>query len=295
MIETKILGDAVGVQRGDVIDNSETTVLPSLNNGVIAGHFKRGRMDKPFKVTSANYRSLLGHDPKNASYLAVEDAFKRGVSELSILRTGSPSGAGGAIGENGGGGDGGGGQQNEPANFFKIHASILKRNTESVISGLLYTNTEEPLLYRATYPNLPNENDSSFNVFLDYLLGSGYYHMDFNINDSDPDVNYFYIFGVSEAAIETWETAGKNPFRRGVQLAPTTYSTTYYPSTADFTVPPITNDLFDLIIDPTTYTQQEIDYFAQWGIEPALKNMDGSITAHTRVIKPSGGDGGGMA
>lgn len=88
MIETKILGDAVGVQRGDVIDNSETTVLPSLANGVITGHFKRGRMDKPFKVTASNYKALLGHDPSNPSYLAVEDAFKNGVNELSILRVG---------------------------------------------------------------------------------------------------------------------------------------------------------------------------------------------------------------
>lgn len=92
MIETKILGDAVGVQRQDVIDKSETTVLPSLANGVITGHFKRGRMDKPFKVTSANYRSLLGHDPSNASYLAVEDAFKNGVSEISVLRIGDVQG-----------------------------------------------------------------------------------------------------------------------------------------------------------------------------------------------------------
>lgn len=88
MIETKILDAAVGVQRGDVIDKSETTVLPSLANGVMAGHFKRGRMDKPFKVTAKNYKALLGHDPSNPSYLAVEDAFKRGVSEVSILRVG---------------------------------------------------------------------------------------------------------------------------------------------------------------------------------------------------------------
>ena len=88
MIETKILGDAVGIQRGDVIDKSETTVLPSLANGVITGHFKRGRMDKTFKVTAKNYKALLGYDPSNPSYLAVEDAFKNGVNELSILRTG---------------------------------------------------------------------------------------------------------------------------------------------------------------------------------------------------------------
>lgn len=89
MIETKILGDAVGVQRQDVIDKSETTVLPSLANGVIAGHFKRGRMDKPFKVAASSYKALLGYDPSNPSYLAVEDAFKNGVSELSVLRVGS--------------------------------------------------------------------------------------------------------------------------------------------------------------------------------------------------------------
>lgn len=88
MIETKILGDAVGIQRQDVIDKSETTVLPSLANGVITGHFKRGRMDRPFKVTAKNYKALLGYDPSNPSYLAVEDAFKNGVNELSILRTG---------------------------------------------------------------------------------------------------------------------------------------------------------------------------------------------------------------
>ncbi|WP_289115182.1 hypothetical protein [uncultured Psychrobacter sp.] len=93
MIETKILGEAVGVQRQDVIDKSETTPLPSLANGVITGRFKRGRLDKPFKVTASNYKALLGHDPSNPSYLAVEDAFKNGVNELSILRTGSTGSA----------------------------------------------------------------------------------------------------------------------------------------------------------------------------------------------------------
>ena len=105
MIETKILGDAVGVQRQDVIDKSETTVLPSLANGVITGRFKRGRLDKPFKVTASNYKALLGHDPSNPSYLAVEDAFKNGVNELSILRTGSTGSTpatGSPAGKNGG-------------------------------------------------------------------------------------------------------------------------------------------------------------------------------------------------
>lgn len=88
MIESKTLGSAAGIQYQGVIDKTETNSLPSLANGVITGRFKRGRMDKPFKVTASNYQALLGRDPMNPSYLAVEDAFKRGVSEVSILRIG---------------------------------------------------------------------------------------------------------------------------------------------------------------------------------------------------------------
>ena len=95
MIESKTLGSAAGIQYQGVIDKTETNSLPSLSNGVITGRFKRGRMDKPFKVTTSNYQALLGRDPMNPSYLAVEDAFKRGISEVSILRTGSSSASAG--------------------------------------------------------------------------------------------------------------------------------------------------------------------------------------------------------
>lgn len=88
MIESNILGAAVGIQNQGVIDKTEGTSLPSTGNAVITGKFKRGRMDKPFKVTASNYQALLGHDPSNPNYLAVEDAFRRGISEVSILRTG---------------------------------------------------------------------------------------------------------------------------------------------------------------------------------------------------------------
>ncbi|MGP4716907.1 BspA family leucine-rich repeat surface protein [Psychrobacter sp. T6-6] len=89
MIESKTLGSAAGIQYQGVIDKTETSSLPSLANGVVTGKFKRGRMDKPFKVTPSTYQALLGRDPSNPSYLAVEDAFKRGISQLSVLRTGS--------------------------------------------------------------------------------------------------------------------------------------------------------------------------------------------------------------
>lgn len=88
MIESKTLGSAAGIQYQDVIDKTESNSLPSLSNGVIIGRFKRGRMDKPFQVTANNYQALLGRDPSNSSYLVVEDTFKRGISEVSILRVG---------------------------------------------------------------------------------------------------------------------------------------------------------------------------------------------------------------
>jgi len=90
MIESKTLGLAVGIQYQGVSDKTEGVVLPSLNNGVIVGKFKRGRTDKPFTVTKNNYRALLGYDPTNASYLAVEDAFSRGISELKVMRLATP-------------------------------------------------------------------------------------------------------------------------------------------------------------------------------------------------------------
>ncbi|WP_296405020.1 hypothetical protein [Psychrobacter sp.] len=88
MIETKVLTSAVGIQRGDVIDKTESTVLPSATNAVIIGRFKRGRTDRPFLVTYDNYAGLLGRDINNSNYLAVEDAFNTGISQLWIRRIG---------------------------------------------------------------------------------------------------------------------------------------------------------------------------------------------------------------
>lgn len=92
MIETKTLGAAVGIQRSGVIDKTESTSLPSADNGLIVGKFKRGRTNKPFRVTSSNYQALLGYDPTNPNYNTVEDALKQGVSEIWICRTGANTG-----------------------------------------------------------------------------------------------------------------------------------------------------------------------------------------------------------
>ena len=89
MIESKTLGEAVGVQHQGVKDLSETSNPSSLSNGYIIGRFKRGRSGVPFKVTKDNFQAKLGADPKNPDYLAVEDCFRLGLSEVTIMRGGS--------------------------------------------------------------------------------------------------------------------------------------------------------------------------------------------------------------
>lgn len=106
MIQSKILGEAVGIQYQGVKDESEINQTGGLTTGYFVGRFKRGFMSKPFTVTATNFQALLGYDPSNPDYLAVEDVFNRGVPSLQVLRVGSPAGKVTAPGDGGtGGGD----------------------------------------------------------------------------------------------------------------------------------------------------------------------------------------------
>ena len=44
MNTTKILGEAVGIQRQDIIDRTEEQTADGLTGAVILGRFKRGRV-----------------------------------------------------------------------------------------------------------------------------------------------------------------------------------------------------------------------------------------------------------
>lgn len=89
MITTNILKTAVGVQRGDVIDKTESTKLQNVTNGIIIGRFKRGVMGTPFKVNEGNFSAILGRDVANPSFLAIEDALNSGLSEVWVMRIGT--------------------------------------------------------------------------------------------------------------------------------------------------------------------------------------------------------------
>lgn len=88
MTITKFLQEQSGVQYQGVQDKSEADPRDSLSNALITGVFKRGRFDKPFKVTKQTLRAKVGYDPENPDYVAVEDALEDGAPCIYLQRIG---------------------------------------------------------------------------------------------------------------------------------------------------------------------------------------------------------------
>lgn len=82
---TQVLREQAGIQYSGPQDKSEADPRDTLLTTIITGQFKRGRLDKPFMVTKANYRAKLGHDPKNLDYVAVEDALFAGAPFVWVM------------------------------------------------------------------------------------------------------------------------------------------------------------------------------------------------------------------
>ncbi|MDH2636784.1 hypothetical protein QDS01_17895 [Acinetobacter nosocomialis] len=82
---TKILGNEPGIQYQGTQDKTGTTGAAPINN-LIVGQFKRGRLDRPMTISKSNIRALLGYDPKNMDYVAVQDALDTGVPSVQVLR-----------------------------------------------------------------------------------------------------------------------------------------------------------------------------------------------------------------
>lgn len=80
---TDSLKNEAGIQFDEVIliGEDDKQVI-----GLIAGQFKRGRMDKPMTVTLENIRSVLGHDPRNPDYAAVIDVLTFGIPSVQVMR-----------------------------------------------------------------------------------------------------------------------------------------------------------------------------------------------------------------
>jgi len=81
-----------GVQYQGVNDSSgQTGSFPVV--GLMIGKFKRGCLDKPMTITKGNIKGMLGYDPKNPDYTAVQDVLDTNVPSVQVIRIkGSDSG-----------------------------------------------------------------------------------------------------------------------------------------------------------------------------------------------------------
>jgi hypothetical protein len=88
MIVTEVLQQQAGIEYGGVKDQSESDPRDSLANVLFTGQFKRGRFDKPMLITLENLRPVLGYDPENPEYTAIEDALADGAPFVWVQRIG---------------------------------------------------------------------------------------------------------------------------------------------------------------------------------------------------------------
>ena len=83
--ETEILANESGIQYQGVNDASSVTGEYPIQ-GLMTGIFKRGRFDRPMTIHKSNIKAMLGHEPKNPYYNAVQDALETGVPSVQVLR-----------------------------------------------------------------------------------------------------------------------------------------------------------------------------------------------------------------
>ena len=84
----KLLGEAVGIQFTGTRDETGTNPILGLTDGLIVGQFRRGRTDKPMRITQQNIRAELGYQPDNKFYRAVQAALDQ-FPFVWVLRVGS--------------------------------------------------------------------------------------------------------------------------------------------------------------------------------------------------------------
>ena len=84
-LTVQVLGEAPNIQFSGVQDRSGTTPILGVVNALIVGMFRRGRFDKPMRITKSNIRSELGHEPSNPDYQAVQDALDQ-FQFVDVLR-----------------------------------------------------------------------------------------------------------------------------------------------------------------------------------------------------------------
>ena len=94
------------------------------------------------------------------------------------------------------------------------------------------------------------------------------------------DIDKFYWFGMTDIIVQDYFNIRNMDVPEVIvqkDVMITVYPANRLPSEN------IDYDLFDLIIDPASYTQADLQYFSERGITPATKNPDGSYTLKSQL------------
>ncbi|MGP5210828.1 hypothetical protein ACTXJ5_08540 [Psychrobacter alimentarius] len=97
------------------------------------------------------------------------------------------------------------------------------------------------------------------------------------------DASNFYTYGFNTSVLAAEAEFYGFPLPDGVITQETTL--TLHPA-SKLPSANIDYDIFDLIIDPASYTAAELQHFADLGVTPATKNPDGSYTIKSQLTLP---------
>lgn len=178
-------------------------------------------------------------------------------------------------------------------NFLKLRSEIIE-GTQGVTAGIVYKINDGA--FRTAL--LSADRNSTMSVFgagsnsglYEHFLG---YEPDlFDQGQASGafvpmplDQNSSYLFGINNTLFAEFFAALGQTLPDGFTGIDDETVLTLYPASA---LPPanIDYDVFDLIIDPASYTQADLQYFADRGVTPATKNPDGSYTLKSQLTLP---------
>lgn len=193
--------------------------------------------------------------------------------------------------------DGSGGGSNAlEMNFLKLRSEVIEE-TQEVKAGIVYK-INDGLINTAILSVGSNTMHSTVSVFgagsnsglIDHFLS---YEPDlFDRGQAAGffvpmplDQNASYLFGMDNALFAEFSAALGQTLPDGFTGIDGETVLTLYPA-SKLPSANIDYDVFDLIIDPASYTQADLQYFADRGVTPATKNPDGSYTLKSQLTLP---------
>lgn len=172
--------------------------------------------------------------------------------------------------------------------FIKFHQRLLNKDLGQEI-GIHYSINDgeiEKFSFQTVTETSPSVNWGVMGIIANrYGLGGilGYGSKVFGWEAGLPEGlsgDYAFAFGANEEIIREVLKLEGIEISPDLPIIEESLKLTYYPQSAvnnsslDF-------DVFSLLIDPSDYTSEDLEYFKEFGLEPATKNADGSYTIHS--------------